>query len=156
MGSFARLAGLVTATVAIAATVGGPASAAPAGGPATASAAGPVQAGLTLTPSVTTVGSTVVVVGSATNTTGSAVRASLGIDNLASLRLSGVSGTGGCSPRNLTHLVYCGIQNLAPGATATIRLTLVPPAAGGFDFRCYARVTYTTGDTFAYGTLVVS
>jgi hypothetical protein len=118
--------------------------------------AGPIQAGLSITPSATVVGSTVTVTATATNTTGSAAAVSLGVENKASLRTSSVSGSAGCTPRNLTRLVYCGVQSLAPGATAHITVTLVPPVAGRFDFQSYARITYTTDDTDAYGTLTVS
>lgn len=125
------------------------------GAPAQA-ATSPVLAGLTITPTVTVVGHTVTVVGTATNTTASAVQASLGIDNYGSLRITSVAGSSGCTPRNLTKLVYCGVQSLAPGATATITLTLTPAAAGAFDFRTYARITYSSDNSFATGTLTVS
>ena len=121
-----------------------------------ATASGPVQARLTITPSTTTVGTTVTVVGTATNTTSGTVSASLGINNYSGLRLTSVSGSAGCRPRNVTTLIYCGIQSLPPGATARITITLAPAAGGTYSFRCYARVTYTTDDTYAYGSLVVS
>jgi len=124
-------------------------------GAAPASAAtGPVQAGLTLTPATVAAGSPVVVVGTATNTTSAPVQASLGVDVPAGLRPTGASGSA-CTPRNIVHLVYCGIQSLAPGRTATITFTVTPAAAGSYAFRSYARITYTSGDTFAYRTLTV-
>jgi hypothetical protein len=131
-------------------------SLAAASGSSAAAAAPPVRAGLSITPTLTTVGSAVRVVATATNTTTAPVQASLGINNYGSLRVSAVSGSAGCSPRNLTRLVYCGVQSLAPNATATITLSVVPAASGSFDFRSYARITYTTDDSFAYATLLVS
>ncbi|MFB9237693.1 hypothetical protein ACFFWC_19390 [Plantactinospora siamensis] len=132
------------------------AAAVPAAAAGTAPVSAPVVAGLAITPSITTVGTTVRIVGTATNTTANPVQASLGIDNYASLHITSVAGSPGCTPRNLTHLVYCGVQSLAPGSSATITLTITPATTGAFDFRSYARITYTTGDSFAYGTLSVS
>lgn len=111
-----------------------------------------VQAGLTITPSTTAVGSTVTVVATATNTSDSPANGALGIDNYADLHTASVSGSH-CSPRNVTRTIYCGLTNLAPGATASITVTIVPASAGSFDFRSYAR---GTTDTYAYGTLTVS
>lgn len=121
-----------------------------------AAAVPPVVAGLTLTPTSAPIGTSVQVTATATNTTPSAVAASMGIDIPATLRVSNVSGSGGCHPRNLTHLVYCGVQSLAPNATATITLTVTPTASGAFDLRSYARVTYSSDNSFAYVTLTVS
>ena len=125
---------------------------------ASAAVAGPIQAGLTMTPSTATVGSTVVIVATATNNSSAAASASLGLDNLnyANERFTAVAGSPGCTPRNLHHLIYCGIPNLAPGATASITLTIQPQAVGTYSLRSYARNTYAADDTFAYGTLTVS
>lgn len=111
-----------------------------------------VQAGLTITPSVTVVGTTVTVVATATNTSDTAANGAMGIDNYGDLHTTSVSGVR-CTPRNLTRLIYCGLSNLPAGATASITVTLVPATAGSFDFRSYAR---GTADTYAYGTLTVS
>ncbi|MCU7729516.1 hypothetical protein ODJ79_37860 [Actinoplanes sp. KI2] len=142
---------LTTAAVILVAGVAAPASA------AATSTAGPVTAGLTITPSVTAVGGQVIVVATATNTSASPVAASLGLDDYqyADQVFTSVRGTPGCTPRNLHHLIYCGIQSLAPGATAGITLTLTAAAPGTDSFRTYARITYTTDDTFAYGTLTI-
>lgn len=120
-------------------------------------AAGPVAAGITVTPATTVVGGHVTVVATATNTGSSPVSASLGIENpqYASQRITGVSGFR-CTPRNLQRLIYCGTGPLAPGDTASITLSLTATAAGTDDFTVYARTTYTTDDTYAYGTLTVS
>jgi hypothetical protein len=85
------------------------------------------------------------------------VAASLGIENpnYANQVFTAVHGSPGCTPRNLHRLIYCGIQSLAPGATATITLTLSPSAPGTDAITTYARITYTTDDTFAYGTLTI-
>ncbi len=112
-----------------------------------------VQAGLTITPTTTTVGAGVRVVATATNITSRTLQASLGVDNPSGIAVSGVAGTGGCHPRNLTRLVYCGVQSLAPGATATITFTATAKAVGSYSFRSYARETYQVNDTFAYVTL---
>ena len=114
-----------------------------------------VQARLTITPTTTTAGTGVAVVATATNITSRTLQASLGVDNPAGIAVSGVGGTGGCHPRNLTHLVYCGVQSLAPGASATITFTATAKSAGTYSFRSYARETYKTNDTFAYVTLTV-
>jgi hypothetical protein len=111
-----------------------------------------VQAGLAITPSVTVVGNTVTVVATATNTSDTPANGALGIDNYSSLHTSSVSGVH-CSPRNVVRTIYCGLTALPPGATASITVTIVPAAAGSFDFRSYA---HGTQDTFAYGTLTVS
>ena len=129
-------------------------------GPTAASAsaaAGPVVAGLTITPTVTVVGGQVTVVATATNTSSAPVRASLGLENpnYANQAGTGLRGTAGCTPRNLHRLIYCGIQSLAPGATASITLTLSASAPGTDQLTTYARITYTTDDTFAYGTLTI-
>lgn len=134
-------------------TGAGIASAAP-----VAAATGPVVAGLTVSPATTVVGGQVTVVATATNTTAAPVQASLGIDDYqyAAQTFTAVSGSAGCTPRNLHRLIYCGVQSLAPGATARITVSLRPTATGTDDFRSYARITYTTDDTYAYGTLTVS
>ena len=124
---------------------------------AASTTAGPVAAGLTVTPSVTVTGGRVVVVATATNTSSAPVAASLGLDDYqyANQTFTGVRGTAGCTPRNLHRLIYCGIPSLAPGATAGITLTLTASAPGTDNFRTYARITYTTDDTYAYGTLTI-
>jgi hypothetical protein len=124
---------------------------------ATSGTAGPVLAGLTITPPVTAVGGQVVVVATATNTSSAPVAASLGLDDYqyANQVFTGVRGTSGCTPRNLHRLIYCGIQSLAPGATASITLTVTASAPGTDNFRTYARITYTTDDTYADGTLTI-
>src|SRR5690242_19490747 len=93
---------------------------------ATVSTTGPVAAGLTITPAVTVVGGQVIVVATATNTSSAPVAASLGLDDYqyGNQLFTGLRGTAGCTPRNLHHLIYCGVQSLAPGATAAITLTL--------------------------------
>jgi hypothetical protein len=130
-----------------------PASAVAAPGSA---AAGPVVAGLTITPSTTAVGNAVQVVATATNTTDSTIASvSMGVHQPSPLRATGATGTGGCTPRNLTVLIYCGVQNLAPGATATLTFTVTPGVSGIFDYDSYARITDTSDDTFANATLTV-
>jgi hypothetical protein len=146
----ARFKGLAVAAAVMSGA--GLASAAPA-----YAAAGPIAAGITITPSTTVVGGQVTVVATATNTGSSPAAVSLGIDNYqyASQRITGVKGYR-CTPRNLQRLIYCGTGPLDPGATASITLSLTATAAGTDNFRVYARTTYTTDDTFAYGTLTVS
>src|ERR1051325_1422820 len=90
-----------------------------AGGPA-AAAQPPVLAGLAITPSSVAVGTGAQVTATATNTTAGAVDVSMGVDVPAGVRVTAVSGTAGCHPRNLTRLVYCGVQRLAPNASATL------------------------------------
>jgi hypothetical protein len=118
-------------------------------------ATGPVLAGLSITPSTTTVGNTVKVTGTATNTTGSTIAlVSMGVHS--PMRALNATGTGGCTPRNLSKIIYCGVSNLAPGATATLTFTATPVAAGTFNYDSYARIAYTSDDTFAFATLTVS
>ena len=148
MRTVRRLAAVVAAAMAVVVSVA-------AGGSAVASSP-PVQAGLTINPATTTVGAGVTVVATATNTTSAAVAASMGVDVPSGLTVSGVSGTAGCHPRNLTRLVYCGVQSLPPQATATITFTATPTTTGTDNFRSYARITYTTDDSFAYATLTVT
>jgi hypothetical protein len=142
---------LTAAVVTLVAGVTTPASA------GASSTSGSVSAGLTITPSVTVTGGQVIVVATATNTGSAPVAASLGLDDYqyADQVFTGVRGTPGCTPRNLHRLIYCGIQSLAPGATAGITLTLTASATGTDNFRTYARITYTTDDTYAYGTLTI-
>jgi hypothetical protein len=125
------------------------------GQPATASAP-PVLAGLTITPSTVAVGSGAQLVATATNTTGTTLDASMGVNVPATFTVSHVSGTGGCHPRNLTRLVYCGVQGLTPGATATITFTVTPTTVGTFTFQSYARVMYSSQNSLATATLTVS
>jgi len=118
-------------------------------------ASGPVLAGLSITPSTTTVGNTVQVVGTATNTTQSTIGyVSMGVHS--PLRALNATGTGGCHPRNLSRIIYCGVSNLAPGATATLTFTATPTGSGTFNYDSYARIAHTNDDTFAYATLTVS
>jgi hypothetical protein len=126
-----------------------------AGAPAVA-AAPPVVAGLTITPSTVAVGAGAQVVATATNTTGAPVDASMGENVPAHFAVSGVSGTSGCTPRNLTRLVYCGVQSLPAGATATITFTVTPNAAGSYTFQSYARILYATDNSLATAALTVS
>ena len=121
--------------------------------PATA-ATGPITAGLTITPSSTTVGTGVTVTGSAKNTTSTTQMVSMGVDIPANITSTNVKGSN-CTPRHLTKLIYCGF-GLPAGATATITFTATPKVSGTFNFRSYARITYTTDDTFAYATVTAS
>src|SRR5215471_10541001 len=121
--------------------------------PATA-ATGPITAGLTITPSSTTVGTGVTVTGSAKNTSSTTQMVSMGVDIPGNITSANVKGSN-CTPRHLTKLIYCGL-GLAPGATATITFTATPRVSGTFNFRSYARITYTTDDTFAYATITAS
>lgn len=114
----------------------------------------PVLAGLTITPSTTTVGTGVQVVGSATNTTASTVQAAMGVNLSGALASTGVSGSD-CTPRHLGTLIYCGVS-LAPGATATISFTATPHAAGSYAFSAYARIQNSTDNSVADATLTVS
>jgi hypothetical protein len=116
----------------------------------------PVLAGLTITPSSVAVGTGAQVLATATNTTGGTLNASMGVNVPATFTVSGVSGTGGCHPRNLTRLVYCGVQNLPPGAAATITFTATPAASGSFTFQSYARILQSSENSLATATLTVS
>jgi hypothetical protein len=131
--------------------------------PSAAHGAGlPVQAGLTLTPSSTAVGSTVTVVATATNTTSANVDVSMGVrDGYLNGKVSAVVpitsiSSNRCTTQRRGGLVYCGVQGLKPGETARITLTVSPNATGTFGFRAYGRIRYTSDDSFAYGTLTVS
>ena len=140
---------------AVLAGVLGLAGAVVAGQQAATAAAGPITAGLTPSSVTTTVGTSVTLVGSATNTTSATQRVSMGISIPTNVSYRGAVGGGGCTPRHTLNLVYCGL-NLGAGQTATITLTTAPNVAGTFSYRSYARITYTTDDTFAYATITAS
>jgi len=118
-------------------------------------AGGPIVAGLTPASVSTTVGTSVTLVGTATNTTAATQRVSMGISWPTTVNYGGAVGGGGCTPRHSGNLIYCGL-NLGPGKAATITLTVVPNVAGTSTLRAYARITYTTDDTFAYSTITAS
>ena len=121
--------------------------------PATA-ATGPITAGLTIAPSSTTVGTGVTVTGTAYNTTDATQMVSMGVDIPANITSTNVKGSN-CTPRHLTKLIYCSF-GLPSHAKASITFTATPNVSGTFNFRSYARITYTTDDTFAYATLTAS
>lgn len=128
--------------------------AAPPAGAVTAASV-PLSVGITVTPGKAAVGDSVTVVATATNNTDAAASGALGIDNpdWANQHITAVSGSR-CTPRNVTAIIYCG-TNLAPGATASITVTLTTTAAGTDDFRAYARQT-GIDNVYAYATLTVS
>jgi hypothetical protein len=126
-----------------------------AGQPAFAAGA-PVAAGLTISPSAIALAGTAQVVATATNDTAGSIDASMGVNVPAGFTISGVSGTGGCTPRQLTRLVYCGVQGLGAGSTATITFTVTPTGTGSFKFQSYARPTSGTTNDTAEATLTVS
>jgi len=117
----------------------------------------PVTGTLTITPSTTVVGGEVTVVATLTNNTSSVAAASLGIQDPQYIdqQFTGLSGTGGCHPRHLHVLMYCGNNLLAPGASMTITLTLTAIATGTDNFSSYARLTNLGGVT-STGTLTIS
>ena len=121
--------------------------------PATA-AGGPIIAGLTPPSVTTTVGTSVTLTGSAYNSTKVTQRVSMGISWPSTVSYGGARGDL-CTPRHSGNLIYCGL-NLSAGATAHITLTVVPNVAGASTLRAYARITYTTDDTFAYATVTAS
>jgi hypothetical protein len=123
-------------------------------------ATGPVQAGLTLTPSSAAVSQVVTGTATATNTSNAAIsQVAMGIDIPSGLAYTGLVRpvNGSCRATFVTNhrLVYCNVSNLAPGQTATLKVTVSAPATGSYAFRVYARQLYTTTDTFAYATLTV-
>ena len=123
-------------------------------------ATGPVQAGLSLTPSTATVSQVVTGTATATNTSNATIgQVAMGIDIPAGLAYTGLVRpvNGSCRATFVTNhrLVYSNVSNLAPGQTATLKVTVSAPATGSYNFRVYARQLYTTTDTFAYATLMV-
>ena len=140
---------------AVLAAVLGLAGAVVAGQQSATAAAGPITAGLTPSSVATTVGTRVTLVGSATNTTSATQRISMGISWPTTVNYGGAVGGNGCQPRHSGNLIYCGL-NLGAGQTATITLTVIPKVAGTSTLRSYARITYTTDDTFAYSTITAS
>jgi hypothetical protein len=119
-----------------------------------------VQAGLSLSPSSTTVGTTVTGKATATNITGSTIsQVSMGVDIPAGLTYTGLvrPAHSTCRATFVTNhrLVYCS-TSLAPHETVTLTVTVVPTAPGSYTLQSYARQTYTTNDTYATATLVVS
>ncbi|WP_225725992.1 MULTISPECIES: hypothetical protein [unclassified Nocardia] len=116
----------------------------------------PVTVGLTVTPATAAVGDRVTVVATVTNNTSAPTSAALGIENpqYPAQRIISVGGKG-CTPRNLTKLIYCGNPALGAGATASITVTLTPTATGTDHFTAYGRIT-GTNDVYAHATLTVS
>lgn len=125
-------------------------------GVAGAAASPPVLAGLSITPSTVPAGTGAALVATATNTTGAPVDVSLGVNLPNGVAVSGVSGTGGCTPRVLTRLIYCGATGVPSQAAATIRFTVTPRAAGSYPFQSYARVMYSGTNSTATQTLTAS
>jgi len=140
---------------AVLAGVLGLAGAVAAGQQSATAAAGPITAGLTPSSVTTKVGESVMLTGSATNTTNATQRVSMGISWPTTVSYGGAVGAGGCTPRHSGNLIYCGL-NLGAGKAATITLTVVPNVAGTSTLRAYARITYTTDDTFAYSTITAA
>ena len=118
-----------------------------------AAAGTPVVAGLTSTPSTVAVGASAGLVATATNTTGAPVNVSLGVNLPNGVSVSAVSGTGGCTPRRLTRLIYCGAVGVPSGASASIAFSVTPAAAGSYAFQSYARVMYSSTNSTASRTL---
>jgi hypothetical protein len=116
----------------------------------------PVVAGLTITPATVAAGTGAHLVATATNTTGAAVDVSLGVDLPSGVTVSGVSGAGGCTPRRLTKLIYCGATGVPAGGSATITFTVTPATAGSYAFQSYARVMYSSTNSTAAQTLTAS
>jgi hypothetical protein len=122
-------------------------------GVAGAAAGTPVVAGLTITPSTVGAGASAGLVATATNTTGAPVNVSLGVNLPNGVSVSAVSGTGGCTPRMLTRLIYCGAIGVPSGASAAIAFSVTPTAAGSYAFQSYARVMYSSTNSTASETL---
>ena len=122
-------------------------------GVAGAAAGTPVVAGLTITPSTVAVGASAGLVATATNATGAPVNVSLGVNLPNGVSVSAVSGTGGCTPRRLTRLIYCGAVGVPSGASASIAFSVTPAAAGSYAFQSYARVMYSSTNSTASGSL---
>ena len=78
----------------------------------------PAVAGLSITPSTVAVGASAGLVATAANATGAPVNVSLGVNLPNGVSVSAVSGTGGCTPRRLTRLIYCGAIGVPSGASA--------------------------------------
>jgi len=127
-------------------------------GPSASAADNPLVPGLTITPATGSVGDVVTFVASVTNS--SSVETgpvTLGVDVATGLRAWAATGTGNCTPRNLGHLVYCGVGNMAPQQTSTITFTVTPAASGSYTSHTYTRPTYSgTGEADAYATLTVN
>lgn len=124
-------------------------------------ATGPVLAGLTLAPSTASVNQSVIGTVTATNTSNTTIsQVSMGVDIPAGFAYTALVRPlhGSCRATFVVNhrLVYCNVTNLTPGQTATMQVTVSAPKAGSYDFRSYARQTYTTTDTFAYATLKVT
>jgi uncharacterized repeat protein (TIGR01451 family) len=112
--------------------------------------------GLTITPATASVGEVVTFVATVTNN--SSVRSDqvvLGVDVATGLRALNATGTVHCTPRNLGHLVYCGVGYMAPQQTSTLTFTVIPAASGSYTSHTYTRPLYTGPEADAYSTLTV-
>lgn len=126
--------------------------------PAQAATKTPV-AGLTVTPAQATVGSTVTVAATATNT------GSTGMGQVALGILTSLGPTSIVPPKNAScrgarvvnqTVYYCLLSSLGAGRTATLTLTVVPPVAGTYQFSSYARNVTTMTETGAVATLTAA
>lgn len=144
IGRSRRVLGLLSAVPLIGAGLAGVAGAA---------ASVPVLAGLNITPATVPAGTGAALVATATNTTGAPVAVSLGVNLPGGVAVSGVSGIGGCTPRVLTRLIYCGATGVPSQGAATIRFTVTPGATGSYPFQSYARVMYSSANSTATQTL---
>jgi hypothetical protein len=118
----------------------------------------PLVPRLTITPSTAAVGDVVTFVAGVTNnssvpTTGPVA---LGVDVAPGLRAWNATGTGHCTPRNLGHLVYCGVGTMEPQQTSTLTFTVTPAAGGSYTSHTYARPLYSGPEADAYATLTVN
>jgi hypothetical protein len=121
--------------------------------PAQAAVVNTPVAGVTITPSAVALGTSARVVVTATN---------VGAKGMGQVALSVVSPLGWSNltqPRNGScraasgGLLYCLVNSLGAGKTATLSFTVTPAAAGTSTFNSYARNINTMNETYASATL---
>ena len=110
-------------------------------------------AGVSAAPSAVAVGSSSVISVTATNT------GSRGLGQVALGVVSPLGWSNVVAPRNAScraasgGLLYCLVNSLGAGKTATLKFTVTPQAAGSYTFNSYARNINTMNETYATSTL---
>lgn len=106
-------------------------------------------AGVSVTPSAVTAGTTATVTVTATNT------GSKGMGQVALGVVSPLGWSNVVQPRNGScraasgGLLYCLVNSLGAGKTATLTFTVKPAVAGTYTFNSYARNVATGNETYA-------
>jgi hypothetical protein len=124
--------------------------------PAAQAAVNTPVAGAQVSPASVVAGSSSVVSVTATNT------GTRGIGQVALGVVSPLGWSNVVQPRNGScrastgGLLYCLVNSLGAGKTATLKFTVTPAAAGSYTFNSYARNISSGNETYAAATLVAN